>query len=64
EFVKYLKLSPESINHEKLYYKHGRNIYKNSINGEEKVYELPRCQNVKFEILMAQGVFLFIMSND
>ncbi|KAI8899456.1 hypothetical protein BC833DRAFT_585702 [Globomyces pollinis-pini] len=63
EFVKFFKPRPDIAAIEKLYYKHGRNIYKNSIKGEEKVYELPRCQNVKFEILIGSS-FLFIMSND
>ncbi|KAJ2985369.1 hypothetical protein HDV02_000598, partial [Globomyces sp. JEL0801] len=35
EFVKFFNPRPD-IATEKLYYKHGRNIYKNSINGEEK----------------------------
>ncbi|KAJ2988856.1 hypothetical protein HDV02_005299 [Globomyces sp. JEL0801] len=62
EYIKYYQPFPDLASTEKLYYKVGRSIYKNSVVGEEKVFQLPWFQNVKFEIVVDSiGQFLLMI---
>ncbi|KAJ3273346.1 hypothetical protein HDV01_004563 [Terramyces sp. JEL0728] len=68
EFITGRKLRNEGA-FNALYYKSGRHIYRNTIKGEEKVYELPWCGNAILDLYLSvynsnTAEFLFIQNNN
>ncbi|KAJ3273577.1 hypothetical protein HDV01_004344 [Terramyces sp. JEL0728] len=59
----YMKVGPDRkiADGQIVYYKHGRNIYKNSINGEEIVYELPKRGRVELHAIGSYTDILFVL---